>query len=101
MLSAQKYETHVRLILSAAWSTGKKITHIEKILFTRDGRVIILLKGTYVSYRLNPILCRTKGLRPKGSRTGHSVKVSLWCVTLSINTRFCFFFFFNFRISNC
>ena len=34
----------------------------------------------------------------KGSRMGHSVKVSLWCVTLSINTRFRFF---NFRISNC
>ena len=24
----------------------------------------------------------------KGSRMGHSVKVSLWCVTLLINTRF-------------
>ena len=27
----------------------------------------------------------------KGSRMGHSVKVSLWCVTLLINTRFRFF----------
>ena len=34
----------------------------------------------------------------KGSRIGHSVKASLWCVTLSINTRFRFFYF---RISNC
>ena len=34
----------------------------------------------------------------KGSRMGHSVKVSLWCVTLLINTRFRFFYL---RISNC
>ena len=27
----------------------------------------------------------------KGSRMGHSVKVSLWCITLLINTTFCFF----------
>ena len=27
----------------------------------------------------------------KGSRMGHSVKVSLWCVALLINTRFRFF----------
>ena len=33
-----------------------------------------------------------------GSRMGHSVKASLWYVSLSINTRFCFFYF---RISNC
>ena len=37
--------------------------------------------------------------RFKGSRMGHSVKVSLWCVTLLINIRFRFFFYF--RISNC
>ena len=30
-------------------------------------------------------------VRIKGSRMGHSVKVSLWCVTLLINTRFRFF----------
>ena len=35
----------------------------------------------------------------KDSRISHSVKVSLWCVTLLINTRFRFFFL-NFRISN-
>ena len=27
----------------------------------------------------------------KGSRMGHSVKVSLWCVSLLLNTRFHFF----------
>ena len=46
-----------------------------------------------------------RSLKLKGSRMDHSVKVSLWCVTLLINTRFRFFFFFffflNFRISNC
>ena len=30
------------------------------------------------------------GVYFKGSQMGHSVKVSLWCVTLLINTRFRF-----------
>ena len=34
----------------------------------------------------------------KGSRTGHSVKVSLWYASLLTNTRFRFLYF---RISNC
>ena len=34
----------------------------------------------------------------KGSRMGRSDKVSLWCVSLLINTRFRFLYF---RISNC
>ena len=41
----------------------------------------------------------------KGCRMGRSDKVSLWYVSLLINTRFRFFFFFfnffYFRISNC
>ena len=34
----------------------------------------------------------------KGSRTGHSVKISLWYASLLTNTRFCLLYF---RISNC
>ena len=34
-------------------------------------------------------------LNIKGNRMGHSVKASLWCVTLLINTRFRFFIFWN------
>ena len=34
----------------------------------------------------------------KGGRMGRSDKVSLWCVSLVINTRFRFFYL---RISNC
>ena len=35
----------------------------------------------------------------KGSRMGHSVKVSFWCVALLINTVFAFFFFFFFNFA--
>ena len=34
----------------------------------------------------------------RASRMGYSVKASLWCDSLLINTRFCFLYF---RISNC
>ena len=36
----------------------------------------------------------------KGSRMGHSSKVSLWCVSLLINTRFHLFVFKNKQLSS-
>ena len=41
------------------------------------------------------LICQTL---VKGSRMGRSDKVSLWYVSLLMNTRFRFFYF---RISNC
>ena len=44
------------------------------------------------------ILCAFEIYSLKGGRMGRSDKVSLWCVTLLINTKF---HLFHFRISYC
>ena len=46
-------------------------------------------KSTHILSR--PLSCQRDEKKIKGSRMGRSDKVSLWCVTLLVNTRFRFF----------
>ena len=61
-----------------------KMKHTFKIEFLIFHSAQLLKYRTNILKKVNPRLL-------KGSQMGHSVKVSLWCVTLLINTRFRFF----------
>ena len=61
------------------------------VLIHNSGDIQTIQNKCSLLYRAFSVLSRRC---IKGSRIGHSVKVSLWCVTLLINTRFRFFFLF-------